>query len=75
MEELIKYLVSTVVGNDDFELTVDDTKAKVTVYKVVAPEESIGKIIGRNGKTIDSIRTILRSANHGNDKKVVVRID
>ena len=75
MENLVRYLISSVTGNEDFEVTLDESKPKVSVIKVKANEEDMGKIIGRNGKTISSIRTILRSASSKTGKRYVLRVN
>jgi len=75
MESLVKYLISAVVGNDDFEISLDESKPKATIITVKTVDENIGKIIGRNGKTISSIRTILRSASSKTGKRYILKIN
>ena len=75
MENLVRYLISSVTGNEDFEITTDESKPKTTMIRVKANEEDMGKIIGRNGKTISSIRTILRSAGAKTGKRYVLRVN
>ncbi len=75
MENLVRYLISSVTGNENFEVTLDESKPKVAVISVKANEEDMGKIIGRNGKTISSIRTILRSASIKSGKRYVLRVN
>ena len=75
MENLVRYLISSVTGNDEFEVTIDESKPKTTMIRVKANEEDMGKIIGRNGKTISSIRTILRSASVKSGKRYILRIN
>ncbi len=75
MENLVKYLVSAVVGNEDFEISLDESKPKVTIINVKTVDDNMGKIIGRNGKTISSIRTILRSASSKSGKKYILKVN
>ncbi len=75
MENLVKYLISAVVGNDDFEVAIDESKPKLTVITITANEENVGKIIGRGGKTISSIRTIVRSASAKSGKKFIIKVN
>jgi len=51
MEELVRYLVKSVVGDDEFEVVLEEANPKLSIIKVKANDESIGKIIGRNGRT------------------------
>ena len=75
MEELVRYLISSVVDGDNFEVTIDETKPKLSIIRVTTDEETVGKIIGRNGKTISSIRTIIRSASFKTGKKYILKIN
>lgn len=75
MEELVKYLISSVVGNDNFEITTEEAKPKLAIIRVKIDEEAMSKVIGRNGKTISSIRTILRSASFKTGKKYILKIN
>ena len=75
MEELVRYLIMSVVGNNDFEINTEEANPKLTVIKVVANDENIGKIIGRGGRTISSIRTILRSASARSGKKYILKVN
>ena len=65
----------SVVGNNDFEINTEEANPKLTVIKVVANDENIGKIIGRGGRTISSIRTILRSASARSGKKYILKVN
>ncbi|MBQ4558037.1 MAG: KH domain-containing protein [Clostridia bacterium] len=75
MEELVRYLVKSVVGDDEFEVVLEEANPKLSIIKVKANDESIGKIIGRNGRTISSIRTILRSASARSGKKYILKVN
>ncbi|MBE5735358.1 MAG: KH domain-containing protein [Clostridiales bacterium] len=75
MENLVRYLISSVTNTEDFEITMDESKPKATIIKVKANEDDMGKIIGRNGKTISSIRTILRSASAKSGKRYILRVN
>lgn len=75
MEELVKYLISSVIGSDEFEVVTEEEKPKVKIIRVKTNEENVGKIIGRNGKTISSIRTILRSASFKSGIRYILKIN
>ena len=75
MEELVRYLISAVVGNNDFDISCDESKPKVTIIRVSTQDENIGKIIGKNGRTISSIRTIIRSASAKTGKRYILKVN
>lgn len=59
MEELIKYTVSNIIDSEDFEITSEED-ADYVRYSIKAPEDMIGLIIGKGGKTIKSIRKLVK---------------
>ena len=75
MEELVRYIISAVLDSNDFETTMDESKPKATIIKVTASEDNVGKIIGRGGKTISSIRTILRTASAKTGKRYILKVN
>ena len=72
-ETLIKELV-----NDPEEVSVKEFESEDEdniIIEVLVAEKELGKVIGRNGKTISSIRTILRSASFKSGKKYILKIN
>jgi len=75
LEELIKYIVESLVDNkEEISITSVEESAKVTVITVLVNKDDVGKIIGRNGKVAGSIRTIVKSASMGSGKRFIVKI-
>ena len=73
-ETIIKKIVkeSESVSVKEFESEEDDT----IQIEVVVSEDDLGKVIGKNGRTINSIRTIVQaSASLNNNKKVRINVD
>ncbi|MBU1117466.1 KH domain-containing protein [Patescibacteria group bacterium] len=57
-----EYIIKAVV-NDDKDLQVETREENLlTIIEVSAPSEVIGQIIGKEGKIIKSIRTLLNLA-------------
>ncbi len=73
MQELVKYIVMQIANEKDkveVETTEDEKELTITAY---IAESDIGKVIGRNGKTANSIRTIVKSANIETNKRVNIK--
>ena len=68
-ELIIKNLVndSDSVSVKEFESDEENT----VLIEVMVSSEDMPRIIGRNGKTINSIRTIVQAASFGEDNKLV----
>ena len=67
MRELVEYLTKSLVDQPE-AVQVDEADAgRMTVYEVTVAEDEVGKIIGRQGKVIRAIRTVVKAAatRHG----------
>jgi len=76
MTELILTIVSGLVGNKDaIEIKeIESNEDGIIVYQVSVADEDKGRVIGKNGKTAKSIRTIVRSVAVKQGIKVTVDI-
>ena len=59
MKELLHYIISSITGSDDFEIKEVEEDSRVD-FKIIIDKEFIGLIIGKGGKTIQSIRNLLK---------------
>jgi predicted RNA-binding protein YlqC (UPF0109 family) len=57
MKDLIKFLITKITGNEDFEIK-ESQDEKGDLFTVAATPDIIGLIIGKEGKTIKNIRRI-----------------
>jgi predicted RNA-binding protein YlqC (UPF0109 family) len=61
-DKLVRYLVTSLVDNpDDVKVDVEHEGETVT-YTITLNPEDIGKVIGRQGRVIKAIRTLVRAA-------------
>ena len=59
MKELIEYIARSLVDNpDDVKITEIDGERTI-VFELRCNKDDIGKIIGKNGKTVGAMRTLL----------------
>lgn len=71
---LVESLVSPLVDyEDDLEITSREEEGMVYV-DISVNEADTGKVIGRQGRVINSIRTLARAAASRNDLRVEVEI-
>ncbi|MGH7788413.1 MAG: KH domain-containing protein [Candidatus Binatia bacterium] len=74
MKELVQYLARQLVNNPDaveVKETIGDT---ASVLELRVAKEDLGRIIGKQGRTAKSIRTILNAAASRTNRKVVLEI-
>jgi uncharacterized protein len=62
MRDLVEYLTKSLVSEPDAVQVEEVDAGRVTVYEVTVAEDDVGKIIGRQGKVIRSIRTVVKAA-------------
>jgi uncharacterized protein len=74
MKELVKYIATALVDNPD-EVSVHEVEGEQTsVIELRVAKGDLGKIIGKHGKTAQSIRTILSAASAKMGKRAVLEI-
>ena len=62
MRELVEYLTESLVEDPEAVRVEEVPTGRVTVYEVTVAEDDVGKIIGRQGKVIRAIRTVVKAA-------------
>lgn len=60
IKEIASYILESIVGKENLEMIEVEEKDDFVVIKVKVKPDSIGKIIGREGKTVKALRSILR---------------
>ncbi len=75
MEQLISYIVKSLVDNPDkVKITTENESEKVIILNVVVDPSDLGKVIGKGGKIANSIRTIVKSASAKSGRRFIVKI-
>tara|TARA_Y100000590_G_C15615638_1_gene975605 strand:- start:477 stop:704 length:228 start_codon:yes stop_codon:yes gene_type:complete len=74
MKELVEYIAKSIATNpDEVIVTQTDDGERVLVTLEVAPNDK-GKVIGREGRVAQSIRTLLKVAAVKQGTRVVLEI-
>lgn len=75
MDDFIRYTVSNLIDRpDEIELTCSETPKKVT-YRLRVGEGEVGKIIGKQGRTITAIRNLLSAGAARTGQKALLQVD
>lgn len=72
MQELLKYILDSIIEGD-YSIT-EDEKDGFIVYNIHAPSDQIGRVIGKNGKTINAIKTLLKVRAVKENVKIDIQI-
>ena len=74
LEHFVDYVVRALVDQPD-EVNVDSVPGeRATVIQVKCAKDDIGKIIGKNGKTISAIRALVNGAGKRFDQEFTVEV-
>ena len=74
MKDLVHKIVEALVDHPD-QIEIDEVEGDLTsVIELMVNREDIGKVIGRQGRTAQAIRTILNAASAKSRKRVVLEI-
>lgn len=74
MKELVQYLAKSLVNNPDAVEVKQTDGETASVVELKVAREDLGRIIGKQGRTAKSIRTILNAAASRTNRKVVLEI-
>jgi uncharacterized protein len=74
MKELVEYLVKALVDKPD-EVKISQTEGEaVTIIEIRVASDDAGKVIGKEGRIANAIRTLVKAAGAKNQKRVTVEI-
>ena len=75
MEDLLAYLARALVDNPE-QVSVDsyDEEDGSLVLELHVAEDDVGKVIGRNGRTINALRTVVRASSVRLGRRVLVDV-
>lgn len=74
LENFVHYTVKALVNHpDEIEITVDKENDQ-DVIKINCRKEDIGKIVGKRGKTIMAIRSLVGGAANRLNRRVAVEV-
>lgn len=74
MKELIDYIAKSLVDNTERVEINEVAGTQTNVIELKVAKEDVGKVIGRNGRTADAIRTILNCGAAKLSKRYILHI-
>ena len=63
MQELIEFIVKSIVNDKDAVSVEAKKEDRFTLYTVNVASSDLGGVIGKNGKIAEAIRTVVKSAS------------
>jgi len=74
MKQLIEEMVKTLVDHPEQVFIQEVAGQQSIVYEIKVDPSDIGKVIGKQGKTANAIRALIRAAAAKNGKNAVINI-
>lgn len=74
MKDLVEVIAKSLVEYpEEVQVTERETRRTIVVELKVAPSD-MGKVIGKQGRIAQAIRSVVKAAASGEDRKVIVDI-
>ena len=73
MKEILESIILNIVANKEQVSVTETIEETAIIYEVRVAEEDIGRIIGKQGKVAQAIRTLIKSIGAKEKKKIVVK--
>lgn len=74
MKDFVEYIVGHLVDNPDQVEVTEIVGSRTTVFELRVAQGDLGKVIGKQGQTARSIRTILAAAAARQGRRAILEI-
>ena len=74
MKELVEVIAKALVDNPDEVVVTEKEEGKNVTIELHVAASDMGKVIGKQGRIAKAIRSVVKAASLGDDKKVDVEI-
>lgn len=74
LRDLIEHIVRSLVDHPDQVRVTEVDGEKTVVFELRCHPDDIGKVIGRNGKTVSAIRTLLTTAAARQNRRAMLEV-
>lgn len=75
LKELVEFMAKALVDNPDEVQVREVVGEQTTVVELKVSKDDLGKVIGKQGRTARSMRTILNAASTKLNRRSVLQID
>ena len=74
MKELVEFMAKALVNDPDAVVVRQIEGASATIYELSVAPEDMGRVIGKQGRVANAMRTLLRVAAVKEGKRVTLEI-
>ncbi len=74
MKELVEYMAKSLVNDPNSVVVREIEGANATIFELSVAPDDMGRVIGKQGRVANAMRTVLRVAAVKNGKRVTLEI-
>lgn len=74
MKEMLEYIVRALVDHPDDVRITEVEGERTVIFELRCHPEDLGKVIGKNGKTVGAIRTLLSTAAARQNRRAMLEV-
>ena len=74
MKELVEYMARSMVNDSDAVVVREIEGVSATIYELSVAPDDMGRVIGKQGRVANAMRTLLRVAAVKDGKRVTLEI-
>ncbi len=74
MKELVKVIAVSLVDHPEEVVVTERETDKAIIIELHVAQDDMGKVIGKQGRIAKAIRSVVKAAASGEEKKVIVDI-
>ncbi len=75
MREFLEYVAKQLVDNPDSVQISEEEKDNKVIFKIKVAQADIGKIIGKQGRTAQSLRVLLSAVAAKSGKRAILEVE
>ena len=75
MREFLEYVAKQLVDNPDSVQISEEEKDNKVIFKIKVAQPDIGKIIGKQGRTAQSMRVLLSAVAAKSGKRAILEVE
>ena len=74
MKEIVEIIARSLVDNPDQVVVKEKQDEGIVLFELHVADEDMGKVIGKSGRIAKALRTVVKAAATGENKKVNLEI-
>lgn len=74
MKDTLHYIISSIVDNPDDVAIEEHEEEGITNYTITVAPDDMGKVIGKEGKVIRSIRNVMKIKAMKQNKRINIQL-